>query len=213
MKKIYMLAFVFTLFASLSFAQQIPVTSLTSTQIPKEIKYKGKLNVALTWKDSMGNHILITSETGYFIDKNVEHIEEGRDAALYADHYILENNKPKLIWRAYDFQNDCPFDINMDFIPKTTLITDLNKDGIVEIWLMYKKGCRSDVSPVEMKIIMYNGQKKFAMRGQNKVQVSATEFSGGENVLDKSFTAGPKEFRAFAQKLWKENLIDRFSKP
>ena len=93
------------------------------------------------------------------------------------------------------------------FFKNSLQVTDLNNDGFGEVWLMYKTACRSDVSSSDMKIIMYQKQQKFAMRGQNKVQVSEKEFSGGDYKFDKGFTDGPNEFRVFAKSMWDKNLM------
>jgi hypothetical protein len=63
-----------------------------------------------------------------------------------------------------------------------------------------------------MKIIMYNRQQKFAMRGQNKVLVGTddrgnSQYIGGNYKFGKPFKEGPKEFLAFAKKLWQKNIM------
>ena len=45
---------------------------------------------------------------------------------------------------------------------------------------MYKTVCHVDVSPCDMKIIMYQGGQKYAIRGKNKVFYGTWE-SGIEN--------------------------------
>ena len=72
---------------------------------------------------------------------------------------------------------------------------------------MYKTVCHGDVSPCDMKIIMYHGLQKFAMRGQNRVQVSDTDFVGGDYKFDKAFIEGPTEFKNFAKSLWNKNIM------
>jgi len=71
------------------------------------------------------------------------------------------------------------------------------------------------VSPSNMKIIMYEGNNKYSMRGENKVQVGSdvndkSSFIGGEYKLDVNFKNGPKVFKEYAQNLWKENLIEKW---
>jgi hypothetical protein len=105
------------------------------------------------------------------------------------------------IWKVYDFIQDCGLDIEASFIKNTLRLTDLNHDGIGEVWLMYKTVCHGDVSPFEMKIIMYQGQQKFARRGHNKVQLGKTEVDGGDYKFDKAFTDGPGTFREYKLKL------------
>jgi hypothetical protein len=126
---------------------------------------------------------------------------------LYANHFILKGNDTLQTWRVYDFISDCPVDIEAKFIKNSFQVTDLNQDGRGEIWIMYKTVCHGDVSPSDMKIIMYQGQQKYAIRGQNKVQITDKEFYGGKYKIDKAFANGPKVFLTFAKKLWDKNII------
>lgn len=192
------------------------VTKIDSTQFPGAVKYEGFIKNAVRWKDKSGDNIVITTETGIFRNEKLNHeFEDGNDAELFAYHFIIANNEAKQTWRVKDFISDCPVDITASFVKNTFKITDLNKNGIAEVWLMYKTVCHGDVSPSDMKIIMYEGNQKYAMRGENKVQVGIDEnnkatFLGGEFKLDDNFIKGPKVFKEYAQNLWKENLIEKW---
>lgn len=177
--------------------------------IPESIPYEGKVKEAIRWKDTEGTHIVLATETGIYIDKNVEHESEGADAALYVYHYILNNGHPQLAWKIQDFIYDCPVDIVVSFIKNTLQTTDLNSDGVPEIWVMYKTVCHGDISPADMKIIMYQGKKKYAMRGTTKVQIAVDSYEGGAYKFDKGFTAAPEKFRQFAQSLWNKNITGK----
>jgi len=71
-----------------------------------------------------------------------------------------------------------------------------------------------------MKIIMYQGTQKYAMRGTNKVCVGEDEvekngkietikiYMGGDYTFDNAFKNGSDEFREFAIKLWNDNVIE-----
>lgn len=186
---------------------------LEANKLPKNIKYEGKIKTAIRWTDKSGDNIVITTETGVKTSKKEEPSDDFREAKLFAYHFLISNDTAKLTWRVYDFIKDCSFDIETNFIKNTSKITDLNNDGIAEIWLMYKTGCRSDVSPNNMKIIMYQGLNKFAMRGIERVFVGIDEkgyknYIGGEYKFDQAFTSGPKEFLEFAKKLWLTNMIE-----
>ena len=128
---------------------------------------------------------------------------------MYAYHYIVDKGVAALTWKVSDFIKDCPVDIEAHYIANTFTVTDLNKDGISEVWLMYVTVCHGDVSPMDMKIIMYEGIQKFAMRGQNKIKFSPTEYLGGEYKFDEEFTKGPAAFREFAKKMWKLHIMGR----
>ena len=185
-----------------SFAQLV-VTKLDKAHLPKGIHYKGQLINALRWTDKAGNHVVITTETGEFPSKEGE---DFRSMRLAAQHFLLTSDSLRQTWQMQDGVTDCPVDMMATFTKNTFQVTDLNKDGLGEVWLMYKTVCHGDVSPVTMKIIMYQGAQKFAMRGRNRVKVSATESEGGEYQFDPAFQAGPKEFRMFALALWQKNV-------
>ncbi|MNJ91916.1 hypothetical protein D3C87_95710 [compost metagenome] len=187
------------------FAQKkMELTNLKATQLPKGITYKGTLKTAVRWTDKLGDNLVITTVTGETASKSPE-VEDSRDASLYAMHYLVFKDSVSQVWKVSDYVKECPFDIILNFIGNTFHVTDLNQDGIGEIWLMYKASCRSDVSPVDMKIIMYEGKQKYAMRGQNIVEPSKGESMGGDYKFDKAFDNGAASFRDFAKKLWKEN--------
>src|SRR5438045_6272198 len=96
------------------------------------------------------------------------------------------------------------------FVDKAFAVTDLDKNGVAEVWVMYKNSCHGDVSPVTTKIIMYEGTKKYALRGESRVKVSATDYEGGSYILDDNFKNGESAFRKYAEKLWAQNKIEKW---
>ena len=75
---------------------------------------------------------------------------------------------------------------------------------------MYENQCTSDVSPAPTKIIMYEGNKKYAIRGENKVKISEKEFVGGQYTLDDNFKNANPLFRQFAINLWEKNKLKKW---
>jgi hypothetical protein len=185
---------------------QIQLTRLTKQSLPPGIRYTGKIQEAVTWNDKLGLNYVITTETGEMPDGKNEGYRKG---ALYAYHYGTSGDSLRQTWRVYDYVDECPFDLRASFLKKTFSVTDLDKNGIAEVWLMYHVFCRSDVSPAQMRVIMYEGGKKHAMRGQNRVQYSETGFTGGNYTFDAAFEKAAPEFRKYAQALWKNNLIEK----
>jgi hypothetical protein len=205
---------VLTAFVSLTvFGQgRISMKQLDLTKLPKGIKYEGKIKTAVRWVDSLDDNIVILTETGIYQSKKFKHECDGGDAELFAYHYIVKGDSAFQTWRVYDFISDCPVDIEAKFIKNSFQVTELNKDGVSEIWIMYKTACHGDVSPCDMKIIMYQGQQKFAIRGQNRVFGGTDDrgkksYIGGDYKYDKAFADGPKEFLEFAKKLWDKNIM------
>ena len=185
---------------------QFKITKLDEKSLPKSIKYSGHIINAVRWTDTLGDNIVITTETGITQSKS----NDGnvyRDAALYAYHYLLIKDSVRLTWKLYDYTKDCELDIKANYVKNTFAITDLNKDGVAEVWMMYKTVCHGDVSPSAMKIIMYEGDKKYALRGNNKVY-TGQEYVGGEYIFDKTFINGPDVFRKYAIELWTKNIME-----
>jgi hypothetical protein len=192
--------------------KQISVNQLDLTSLPKGITYEGKILTAVCWFDTLGNNIVILTETGIHRSNKFKHENDGEDAELFAYHFIVKDDIALQTWRIYDFISDCPVDLEVSFIENSFQVTDLNHDGVGEIWIMYKTVCHGDVSPSVMKIIMYQKQQKYALRGQNKVFVGSDEngtkqYEGGEYKFDKAFESGPKEFLEFAKILWDKNIM------
>jgi len=188
---------------------QIALAKIDSSKLPKQIKYAGHITNSVTWSDSLGLNYVLTTETGEFESKNKEG-DYFKNAALYVYHYVYKADSIKLLWKVYDFEKDCPFDVVVEFIDKAFTVTDLDKNGIAEVWLMYEHQCTSDVSPAPTKIIMYEGNKKYAVRGENRVRVSEKEYSGGQYTLDESFKKGNPLFRQFAINLWEKNKLKQW---
>ena len=83
--------------------------------------------------------------------------------------------------------------------PTLFISTDLDKDGTSEVWLPYALGCLSDPGQHPMKIIMYEGTQKYAMRGLSR---SLGGPAGDGGTMDAALRSGPAVFRSYAQKLW-----------
>ena len=105
------------------------------------------------------------------------------------------------VWQINDLVEDCPLSLEIEFLPQALRITDLDDDGLNEIWVVYRLGCRGDVSPLDMKIIMYEGRKKYAIRGSQRIYVDG-DYQGGGYKMDAAFREGPESFRRYGKNLW-----------
>lgn len=188
----------------------IIAVEIDSVQIPKSIQYNGNLKKAVQWKDEVGDNLVILSESGYHRNEKFKHeFDDSADFELFAYHFSIDKNNLQQIWKMYDFVADCPVDIETEFYPQFPIVTDLNKNGIAEVWIMYKVGCHGDVSPVTLKLMMYEGNKKYAMRGENKIKFGVNEYIGGAYKFDKNFDSAPTAFKNYAIQLWEENVYKK----
>lgn len=188
---------------------EINVKNIDISSLPNNLNYKGKITNSVRWKDKMGDNIVITTESGiYKSSVKIDGMDEevGDNAEVSAYHFLIQNESPIQLWKMNDYEKDCMFDVEANFVENAFEVTDLNNNGIAETWLMYITACRSDVSPENMKIIMYEGQQKYAMRGNTKVRTSENEYIGGDFIFDEAFLNSPEIFRTHAKTKWKNQL-------
>lgn len=136
--------------------------SLSKSQLPGGVRFKGKVEQALKWTDKLGENILIMATFGPYKDENKDMPgEEAKTIELFSFHFIKKDTGWKLLWKITDAEKACAFDITAEFLKAGTRVTDLDNDGIAETTIQYKLSCRSDVSPAYMKVIMHEGESKY----------------------------------------------------
>ena len=114
----------------------------------------------------------------------------------------------KEIFRARDFVERCEFDLTLEVIEGSIRLTDLDDDGEPEVSFVYRSACRSDVSPLTAKLLLYEGSTKYALRGTTRERVGETEYEGGAYTVDPSFEQGPGPFIEFAKAQWKSLIVE-----
>lgn len=186
---------------------QLKVDPLTVTAVPANLRHAGKVKQALRYTDRTGTYYVLTTETGPVPATNPD---DGKRADLYAYHYQLPaTGTPTLSWQVHDFVPDCPLDLEAQFLPGSLTVTDLDQNGAAEVWVVYRTTCRGDVSPSTQKIIMREGLKKYAVRGNSRIQVGAKQYDGGDYQFDAAFKAAPAAFRQQALKLWQRYVSEK----
>jgi uncharacterized protein YcfL len=202
--------------------------NITEDKVGAGIQWKGAFRDAWYWYDNNGKNILILSSSNTVVHEAAD-ISSGE---LFAKQYAVKKGKdsPVLLWELYDFKNDCDFDLTCNFLGAPD-ISDADKNGIMESSIIYTLACRSDASPAEMKIIMHEGKKKYALRGTTALRVNGYPDSlySEERTVDLStvsadqidgmsnwgrfknaddFQTAPPVFLKKAIELWKENRIE-----
>lgn len=221
--KILGLAFTFwILLSGLSAASpsKIQILAFDPKTLPTEIRYKGKIVAGARWMDKEGENLLLLCETGPFKSrvppksKKNPYGEWGMGAEVAGYHYVKVKGEYRLLWKLHDFVEICPFDLDATFLPKSLTITDLDNNGIAESTFLYKKGCRSDLSPVQLKLIMHEGKDKYALRGETVVPYIYPEEKlgkiGGQKTIDPAFGRAPKVFLDHALRQWNAFMEEKF---
>lgn len=166
-------------------------------KLPASVKYDGKIVAGARWEDKNGQNVLIVCET----DEKTS--GDYRSKELFAYQYILNGDDAKQLWKVNDFIKDCPVDVMLSLIPKSITVTDINKDGIAENTFLYRMSCKGDVSPDDMKLIMHEGENKYAIRGSMLMIMDGKKY-GGDMKPDPAFDKGPAGFFAYAREEWKK---------
>lgn len=174
------------------------VTAATVQQNTDDLPTEGNIVQKMNYSDKTGSHQVILTQwtTDYIGNGGAKFL----DANLRAYDYLL-NGQPVLFWKIQDWQKSCSeyMSVEAEFVEKSLRITDLDHNGISEVWLMYRLRCAGDVSPATMKLIMHQGKSKYAMRGKTK---SFDE--GGSYTMDKAFETLPRSMREYAVDMWNE---------
>lgn len=192
------------------------VMSITSEDIPLNIKVKGVFAEGYKWFDKNGCNILVLSKKGPFQEsKSINTDGSGMSVYLYAEQYIVNNDSIKLLWDIVDFETQCLFDITGDFLDNSTTITDLDNDGITETTIIYKLACRSDITPASMKILLHENGIKYGLRGTmiwtNYPPFNSIDFDKFEFNLSK-ITKSSKEYDFEYKDFGRYNNEDDFRK-
>ncbi len=120
------------------------------------------------------------------------------------------DSKGKEIWKVQDFVNECPVDTTLQLV-RPVNFTDIDENGLKEVWMVYKMACRGDVSPAKMKIIMYEGKNKYAMRGNMRLPVEAAEaMSPDDGVHSADENLKKSEFLDHAEFIWKHHEVESY---
>ena len=176
----------------------------------------GKTVKTVRYTDSLGDNAILFTETDIFFspedalwnEKNdaIELHTSSRSKELTAYSFLLKKDgTTHQNWRVYDFVRGCSAaDMDAEFEQEALQATDLDNNGIAEVWVLYSLTCRNDPSPLDMKIIMYEGGKKHVLRGETRIQMTKSAHMGDTYTLDAAFAAGPAEFTSFAKGLWEK---------
>jgi hypothetical protein len=196
---------------------KIQIIAFNPKALPKEIRFKGKIVAGAQWLDKDGENLLLLCETGAIKSlmppnsKENPYKEGGQAAALHAYHYIKHHQQYTLLWKLSDYVKLCPFDLEATFLPDSLTVTDLDGNGIAESTFLYKLGCRSDVSPVQLKLIMHEGKAKYVLRGKTLVPTGDPDKKlGGQKAIDPAFGRAPKVFLDHALQQWNGFVEEKF---
>lgn len=157
-----------------------------------------------TYTQNSASHVVLLTQSDYYQThkKFRDYDEVCMNKDIHAYGYVEDGKvNPTLQWKMYDFIHDCETSARLEYADGFPMITDLDNDGVKEIWIGYYKGCHGDVSPDELKLFMYINGKKHAIRGHNRIFVDG-HYAGGEYKLDEAMSKAGKIFGDYGVSLF-----------
>jgi hypothetical protein len=182
-------------------AEGITVKSIRESELPKGVKAPTGFQKALSWSDKNGGNILIFSSRES--TRTIADVEV-RSVYLNVEHVAVAGAKTKQLRLVRDKVEDCDFDLTAEFIDQATQVTDLDNDGVSEVTFAYWIACRSDVSPLTIKLLVLENGQKYILRGNSVVPVGNEEGEtwGGDYKPDPGAKKWPKKFLQHAEAIW-----------
>lgn len=142
-------------FLSNTFVDSIQVLA----EIDREVlPFNGRFFSSVSWNDKLGGNIIIISEKGKYDDGN------GRKE-IFAYHYVKRDTLYAVLWQMNDFVDGWGCDLDIQLINIFPLISDIDSNGIAETAIFYSLNNRCDAVSFPAKLIVHEGEDKFAIRG------------------------------------------------
>lgn len=190
---------------------EIVMKDFDKNDVPSDVKYQGNIFNGKRWSDKNGENIIILTTTKEHSSGTKGFDGEfERSKELYGYQYVKKSGGWSQLWKINDFIEKCPLDLTLEFIGGSLTVTDLNNDGVGETTFLYKLTCRGDVSPCDLKLIMHEGETKYAIRGIMKMYVD-NRWYGGDYKVDKSFNDAPSGFLEYAKEQWNKFKTEKLN--
>lgn len=183
------------------------------------------------WTDVDGEHFVLAWKRGPLPENAMKYMEGEYFSELFIGQYVQTADSLKLEWQVQDGVRHCAFDMGLDIRNDTVFVTDLDSNGKTETSVIYQLTCRSDVSPADLKFLMFNQGQKMALRGSTFLAIAGAHLDAktfepdysklkpnklneydyrreGRFLNARDFEGKPSVFFSFARTKWLEYCIE-----
>lgn len=183
----------------------IGTEQISDSDVRDDYTYRISRDFTLDVHDNLGSSTIYGR---FAINEDVEDLSASLKMKI-----TRTDSKGKDLWIVRDFVNDCDAPAMPELVLTTPVhSTDLDGNGLNEIWMMYRLSCRTEAFPSDLKIIMYEGKTKYAIRGKTDVHLvpGMCEVSGdcGYFKLDSNMRNANSAIKKYAMKLWTDNVVE-----
>jgi hypothetical protein len=186
---------------------KLPYVRKQSAEILERAKVKpaGKVVSILQVEGQTDEKLLVLSEKpSKSANGRVERID------LNATYYARTGEQWRSEWAINDFV-DCPgLDSKASFFADATTITDIDNDGKPEVTVAYQLFCGGGIDPSTVKVILRQGDTKFAIRGESLIRLPGQAPIGGAYTPDPSLQQ-PKNaaFLKHLKSIWSNVHVEK----
>jgi len=136
-------------------------------------------------------------------------VNDQQSQSIYAYCFRKEAGNWVQKWIVRDGIAACEVDATCQFYPGSLSVTDADNNNAAEVCFLYHLSCKGDVSPDDKKLILYEGQTKYAIRGSAILEMNGQR-EGGQKNVDPSFQKAPESLLALANARWDKFGLTRY---
>lgn len=159
----------------------------------------------LTWTDKQGVHFL-RMETSEVVG---DEASGTRSKWVRIEHRLDTAEEKRLTWSYESGEYDCPVDVQALF-RAAPRFSDLNDDGIYELWFIIEKSCKGDISPGLIQILMVDEKGgQYVAEGETfQTFPDGSTYGGAYHAKD--FEKLPAKYQHYAREYFQRNNAELF---
>ena len=184
-------------------AEPPKLAPVAAAALPADVRPAGgtTLDKAFTFTDKNG--------TNYLLFSNKRTCDTGW---LFVDHYAVAAGakKARLVREVKELVESCDRGMSLNVHDEATGVTDLDGDGYAEITFAYERGCRSEPTPNDYKLLVLENGDKYIFRGRSLIDTkdASDPTDGGDFTPDPAKGKWPAAFYKHAADVWAKTDAD-----
>jgi hypothetical protein len=197
---LFVVLLLFPLASRAAAGAEIKTEPVKAAALPKALLPKDPLDFALRWSDTANG-------TNYLVSALRESKgDDERSSFLTVTHAVCaaDGSSCKVLRQIKDAVEQCGEDLTLEIDGDSITVTDLDGNGFSEVAFAYRRSCKGDVSPDELKLMLLEKGEKYAIRGETAIKLDGKTIGGGMKPDSAAFKKAPPAFLEHAKALFKK---------